>query len=149
MPNGQAGQSISISTPLADETLVLQKFTGQEEISRLFKFQLELVSEQAPVQLESILGQNVTVSLTLNDGNKRYFNGLVSEFAQTDQDSQFTYYQAQLVPRLWFLRHTSDSRIFQNRTLPEILMQIFQDFGFRDFKNALRGAYERHEVVVQ
>jgi type VI secretion system secreted protein VgrG len=149
MPSGQAGQFISITSPLGRDALVLQKFTGQEGISQLFKFKLELISEQAPVQLESIIGQNVTVSLTLNDGGNRYFNGFVSEFAQTDQDSQFTYYQAQIVPWLWFLGHTSDSRIFQNRTIPEILMQIFQDFGFRDFKSALRGAYERHEVVVQ
>jgi type VI secretion system secreted protein VgrG len=149
MPSGQAGQFISITTPLADDTLVLQKFTAQEGISQLFKFQLELVSEQAPVRLESIIGQPVTVSLTVNDGSRRYFNGFVTAFAQTDQNAQFTYYEAQMVPWLWFLRHTLDSRIFQNKTIPEILMQIFQEFGFRDFKNALRGIYERHEVVVQ
>ena len=149
MSNGQAGQFISITTPLADDTLVLRKFTGQEGISQLFKFQLELVSEKAPVKLESIVGQNVTANLTLTDGSKRHFNGFVSEFTQTGQDSQFTYYQAEVVPWLWFLSHTSDSRIFQNRTIPEILIQIFQDFGFRDFRSALRDAYERHEVVVQ
>ena len=149
MSNGQAGQFISITTPLGEDVLLLQQFIGQEGISQLFNFQLELVSEKAPVKLESIVGQNVTVSLTQGDGSKRHFNGFVSEFTQNDQDSRFTYYQAELVPWLWFLSHTSDSRIFQNRTIPEILTQIFQDFGFRDFRSALRGVYERHEVVVQ
>jgi type VI secretion system secreted protein VgrG len=149
MPNGQPGQFISITTPLVDDTLVLQNFTGQEGISQLFNFQLVLVSEKAPIKLESIVGQNITISLTLNDGRKRYFNGFVSEFAQSDQDSQLTYYQAEMVPWLWFLRHTSDSRMFQNRTTPEILTQVFQDFGFHDFRFALHGAYERHEVVTQ
>ena len=60
-----------------------------------------------------------------------------------------TTYQAEVVPWLWFLSHTSDSRIFQNKTILEILTQVFQDFGFRDFRSALRGTYERHEVVVQ
>jgi type VI secretion system secreted protein VgrG len=149
MPNTLAEQFISITTPLGEDALVLQKFTGQEGISQLFNFQLELVSEKAPVKLESIVGQNVTVSLTQVDGSKRHFNGFVSAFAQTDQDSQFTYYQAEVVPWLWFLSHTSDSRIFQNKTILEILTQVFQDFGFRDFRSALRGTYERHEVVVQ
>ena len=124
-------------------------FTGQEGISQLFKFQLELVSEKAPIRLESIIGQNVTVNMTLSDGSKRYFNGFVSEFAQTGQDAQFIYYQAEMVPWLWFLSQTSDCRIFQNKTVPEIVMQIFQEFGFRDFRSALQGTYEPRDVVVQ
>jgi type VI secretion system secreted protein VgrG len=54
-----------------------------------------------------------------------------------------------MTPWLWFLRHTSDSRIFQNRSTPEILTQIFHDLGFGDFRLALRAAYERHEIVMQ
>jgi type VI secretion system secreted protein VgrG len=149
MPNTVAEEFISITTPLGKDALVLQKFTGQEGISQLFNFQLELVSEKAPVELESIVGQNVTVILTQGDGSKRHFNGFVSKFTETGRDSQFTHYQAEVVPWLWFLSHTSDSRIFQNKTIPEILTQIFQEFGFRDFRIALQGAYEPHEVVVQ
>ena len=149
MPNTQAGQFISIMTPLGDDVLLLRKFTGDEGISQLFNFHLELVSEKPPIGIESIIGQNVTVNMTLTNGSKRYFNGFVSEFAQTGQDSQFTYYQAKMVPWLWFLSQTSDCRIFQNKTVPEIVMQIFQEFGFRDFRNALQGTYERLDVALQ
>jgi type VI secretion system secreted protein VgrG len=90
MPNTEAGQFISITTPLGDGVLLLQSFTGREGISQLFKFQLELFSQKAPVSLEAIIGQNVTVNMTLRDGSTRYFNGFVSEFAQTGQDSKFT-----------------------------------------------------------
>ena len=86
----QVGQFISVTTPLGDDVLLLRSFTGQEGISQLFKFQLELASEKPPIRLESIIGQNVTVNMTLSDGSTRYFNGFVSEFAQTGQDSQFT-----------------------------------------------------------
>ena len=88
MPNTQAGQFISIMTPLGD-VLLLRKFTGAEGISQLFNFHLELVSEKPPIGIESIIGQNVTVNMTLTNGSKRYFNGFVSEFAQTGQDAQF------------------------------------------------------------
>jgi len=149
MPSTQAGRFISITTPLGDDVLLLQKFTGQEGVSQLFSFQLELVSEKPPIKLESIIGQNVTVNMMLTDVSTRHFNGFVSQFAQTDQDSQFTYYQAEVVPWLWFLSQTSDCRIFQNKTVPEIVMQTFHEFGFRDFRSALQGTYEPHEVVVQ
>jgi type VI secretion system secreted protein VgrG len=149
MPSTQAGRFISITTPLGDDVLFLQKFTGQEGISQLFSFQLELASEKPPIKLESIIGQNVTVNMILSDVSTRYFNGFVSEFAQTGQDSQFTYYQAEVVPWLWFLSQTSDCRIFQNKTVPEIVMQTFQEFGFRDFRIALQSTYERLDVAMQ
>ncbi|MGB7947559.1 MAG: contractile injection system protein, VgrG/Pvc8 family [Candidatus Binatia bacterium] len=79
----------------------------------------------------------------MSNGSKRYFNGFVSEFVHTGNDSQFTLYRAEMVPWLWFLRQTSDCRIFQNKTVPEIVKEIFQEFGCRDFRSALRGAYER------
>jgi type VI secretion system secreted protein VgrG len=149
MPDTQGGQFISVTTPLGDDVLLLQKLTGQEGISQLFKFQLELASEKAPIRLELIIGQPVTVSMTLSDGSKRYLNGFVSQFAQTGQDAQAIYYHAEMVPWLWFLSQTSDCRIFQNKTVPEIVTQIFQEFGFRDFRNALQGTYERLDVAMQ
>jgi type VI secretion system secreted protein VgrG len=149
MPDTQGGQFISVTTPLGDDVLLLQKLTGQEGISQLFKFQLELASEKAPIRLESIIGQPVTVSMTLSDGSKRYLNGFVSQFAQTGQDAQAIYYHAEMVPWLWFLSQTSDCRIFQNKTVPEIVTQIFQEFGFRDFRSALQGTYERLDVAMQ
>ena len=48
MPTTQARQFTSITTPLGDDVLLLQKFTGQEAISKLFNFQLELASEKSP-----------------------------------------------------------------------------------------------------
>ena len=149
MPNTQAGQFISVTTPLGDDVLLLQKFAGQEGISQLFNFQLDLASQKPPIKLESIIGQNVTVNMALSDVSTRHFNGFVSQFAQTGQDSQFTYYQAEIVPWLWFLSQTSDCRIFQNKTVPEIVMQIFQEFGFQDFRTALQGTYERLDVAMQ
>ena len=134
---------------LRRDVLLLRSFTGQEAISQLFNFRLELVSEKPPIRLESIIGQNVTVNMALSAGSTRYFNGFVSQFTQTGRDSQFTYSHAEVVPWLWFLGQTSDCRIFQNKTVPEIITQIFQEFDFRDFRSALQGTYEPREVVVQ
>jgi type VI secretion system secreted protein VgrG len=149
MPDTQGGQFILVTTPLGDDVLLLRSFTGQEGISQLFRFRLELVSEEHPIKLESMIGQNLTVNMTLSDGSTRYFNGFVSQFTQTGRDSQFTYYNAEIVPWLWFLSQKSDCRIFQNKTVPEIITQIFQEFGFRDFRSALQGTYEPRDVMVQ
>ena len=125
MPDTQGGQFILVTTPLSDDVLLLRSFTGHEGISQPFRFRLELVSEKHPIKLESIIGQNVTVNMNLSDGSTRYFNGFVSQFTQTGQDSQFTYYHAEVVPWLWFLSQTSDCRMFQNKTVPEIVIADF------------------------
>ena len=149
MPITQKGQFISVATPLGEDFFLLRTFTGQEGISQLFNFNLSLLSDRPPVRLESIIGQSVTVTMELANGGKRYFNGAVGRFAQTGQENAITFYQAEVVPWFWFLTRTSDCRIFQNKTVPEIVTQIFQDFGFRNFRTALQSTYEAREAVVQ
>src|SRR5262249_34443616 len=63
---------------------------------------------------------------------------------------RFTHYRAEVVPWLWFLTRTTDCRIFQNMTVPEIIVKIFRDLGFSDFSgdSTLRG-FEKREYCVQ
>src|SRR5262249_40378577 len=117
----QTDRLVSISTPLGGNVLLLRSFTGQEAISHLFKFDLDLISEKDSIAFDSIVGKNVTLSVTLADGSDRYFNGFVSRFGQGSQDRRFTTYHAEMVPWLWFLTRTADCRIFQNKTAPEII----------------------------
>ena len=58
-------------------------------------------------------------------------------------------YRAEVVPWLWFLTRTSDCRIFQQKTAPEIIEQIFKDLGFSDFKAQLSGKHPKREYCVQ
>ena len=37
-------------------------------------------------------------------------------------------------PWLWFLTRTTDCRIFQDKTVPDIVKQVFGDHGFADFE---------------
>jgi type VI secretion system secreted protein VgrG len=145
----QENRFIAIDTPLGDDVLLLRGFTGYEGMSRLFRFDLDLLSEDTAVPFADIVGQNVTLTIAMADGSTRYFNGFISRFAQKGGDLQFTYYQAEMVPWLWFLTRTADCRIFQNMTVPDIILQIFRDLGFSDFKVLLQGAFEPRDYCVQ
>ena len=62
----------------------------------------------------------------------------------------FRHYRAEIVPWLWYLGHSTDCRIFQNLSVPEIIEQVFQTFGFSDFEMAVsRGDYPKLEFCVQ
>jgi type VI secretion system secreted protein VgrG len=140
---------ISIDTPLGENKLLLQSFRGHEGISRLFEFQLELLSEDPAIAFNKIVGQRVTIKVALENDEVRYFNGFIPRFSQSGADARFSHYQAKMVPWLWFLTRTADCRIFQNMKVPDIIEKIFKDLGFQDYRLRLEGNYQAREYCVQ
>jgi type VI secretion system secreted protein VgrG len=150
MPSySQANRLISIDTPLGEDKLLLQGFSGHEGVSRLFEFDLDLFSEDQEIPFGDIVGRPVTFAVRLADGGSRHFNGVVSRFAQSGMDVRFTHYRMQVVPWLWLLTRNANCRIFQNMTIPQIIENVFTKGGFRDFRLSLTATYEPREYCVQ
>jgi type VI secretion system secreted protein VgrG len=145
----QQALSLRVSTPLGQDKLRLKNLQGEERLSGLFHFALDMVSEDPALDFNRIVGQSATVTLMLADGTQRYFNGIVGRFAQESGDVRFTTYQADLYPWLWLLTMTTDSRIFQHQTVPDIIETIFTDLGFSDYRLALTATYSPREYCVQ
>ncbi len=145
----QDDRTMAVETPLGKDKLLLQRLDGEEGVSKLFHFDLELLSEDPGLDFNAIVGKNVTVSVKLIDGSKRYLNGIVNQFNQGGGDSRFTFYRAQIIPWTWLLSLTTDCRIFQNMTAPDIIQKIFADHGFQDYKNTLKKSYKPLEYCVQ
>ena len=142
---------LAISTPLGKDVLLLQEITGNECISRLFSYELELLAhDNDSISFSDIVGQKVSISIQLPDTTPRYISGYVSRFSQGETDKRlFTHYRAQVVPWLWFLTRQSDCRIFQKMTVPDIITKIFNAFDFKDFRLSLTASYPTLEYCVQ
>jgi len=141
-----------VKTPLDDgeETkFFLQEIQGEERISGLFHYRLRLRTDDNSIDFSEIVGEGVTVTIELHSGGKRYINGMVSSFTQAENDGNFTTYYAEIQPWLWQLSLTSDSKIFQNQTVPEIIDAVFSNMGFTEFKDSLTGSYNPREYCVQ
>jgi len=147
----QAPRLLILRTPLGDDGLVLTAFSGREEISRLFVFQLEMISDNNAIKAGDIVGQSVTWGVKLKDRPPRYFNGFVSRFFAGDEDKHGRRaYRAEVVPWLWFLTRTADCRIFQDKSVVEIIKQVFQDLSFSDFEVAqIQGSHPPRTYCVQ
>jgi type VI secretion system secreted protein VgrG len=149
MPLTQTNRLLRIDTPLGPDVLLLREFTGQEGLSQLFKYELDLLTEGPFIDYGEIIGQAVTVRIELSGEEERLFHGYISRFAQTGSETGLLHYRAEMVPWLWFLTRTADCRIFQNKTVSDIFEQIFQDLGFTDYRLDLEGTYEPLEYCVQ
>jgi len=73
---------IEITTPLGADVLLFHRMRAREETSRLFEYEIDLLSRKADVDLTRSWPPNVTVKLELPEGKTRHFNGYVTRFAQ-------------------------------------------------------------------
>ncbi len=149
MSHTQSNREAGISTPLGDDVLLLHSMTMTEELGRLFSIDLELLSTTENITFEDLLGQRVTIRLDISDDEQRFFNGHVSRFSQSGLQGSFSVYQATVRPWFWFLTRTADCRIFQQKTVPDIIKEIFRDHGYTDFEEKLSGSYRTWEYCVQ
>ncbi|HVJ16659.1 MAG TPA: type VI secretion system tip protein TssI/VgrG, partial [Polyangiaceae bacterium] len=140
---------IVIETALQSEALRLKRLQGEEALSRLFRFELELVAQDPAVDFKQVVGRGVTVRVKLADATPRYFNGIISRIAQTPAEGGSATFKAELVPWTWLLTRTANCRIFQKLSVPAIVERLFQTHGFKDFSNRLQQKYPERDYVVQ
>lgn len=155
MPNPEfKNVFLGIDTPLdaAKKKFFLRSISGTEEISRPFEFQLDLLSSDANVNFDDIIGKNVTVTVNSADGTPaRFFNGFISRFTQLAGDRLGAHYAAQMVPWLWFLTRTADCLIFQEKNVPDIVKDVLKRHGFDTFLDIQldSGKFRKWEYSVQ
>src|SRR6185503_8538428 len=125
---------MEITTPLGEDVLLFHGMHAREEISRPGEYRLDLLSAQDDINIDDILGKNVTVKLALPDDSTRYFNGLVTRFSAGEKYGRYSRYFAVVRSWLWFLTRTTDCRIFQDLTVPDILKKVFADHPTADFQ---------------
>jgi type VI secretion system secreted protein VgrG len=150
MATTQAQRTIKIKTPLAADALLLSELRGREAVSQLFEYDLQMLSESGDLNADDVLGRPLTVQFELpGKRGTRFFNGFVTEFAQTGYEERFHLYRATLRPWFWFLTRSSDCRIFQKKSVAEIFQAVVKPYGFNDFKLKLGGSYPSRDYCVQ
>jgi type VI secretion system secreted protein VgrG len=147
----QADRLLTVETPLGRDTLLLVAFRGTEAISALFNYEFSVLSRRDDIKAEELVGKRLTATLRTDNDGRRYFNGVVRRLVGGPAVAQeFRHYRLEVVPWLWFLTRTSDCRIFQNQTVPDIVKTIFSERGFDAFETSgLSGNYVQREYCVQ
>lgn len=131
---------------LGKDTFLLTAFEGEEFISGLFEFQIEVISEDLEVDPNKIVGKTATV--TIQNEQQRKFNGYIKSFTFGEVMAHgLRQYRMVMVPWLWFLSQTNDHRIFQEKNTKDIITQIFSDLGFSDFDFRAAGGKKREYCV--
>jgi type VI secretion system secreted protein VgrG len=145
----QKNRSLGIETPLGADKLLLTAFQGREAMSSLFGFQLQMLSNDATIKPQDIVGKRVSFWVELADESKRYFDGFVTSFAFRGTGDRFSLYLADVAPNLWFLTQRSDCRIFQDKAVPDILREVFDKAGLTESDLRVNGNHPKRTYCVQ
>lgn len=135
---------LRLSTSLEDDALLAESLRGEEEIDRGFRFQVAALSLDAAIPLKSLMGQPVLLELLTAAGPQRLrpFHGHVTSAELTGANGGFARYQLTIEPWTSFLGIGRDSRIFQDKTVFDILDTVFQAY---DGKGCLMPAW-RYDI---
>jgi type VI secretion system secreted protein VgrG len=136
--------------PFTQGELSVIEFEVRESVSGPYR--VDLVFTAAPdIVLEAVdlLGQPAALVI-LGGDELRYLHGVLCELSRWNAGGgpQRNRYRAVLEPRFHQLRHTRKSRIFQQKSLPEIV-QLVLDEGQVKYSLELQGSYSPRDYCVQ
>ena len=136
-------------------------FTATERMSGLFRVDVDLLvipEKVSQIKPDQLLGKRMSLRVSHGGdyakGPYRYFDGLCSRFASVGKDDRFHYYRAEVVPWIWLLTKRADVRVYQDKSVPDIvevvLQELQQDFAEFQFEiRANRGQYKKIDYCVQ
>src|SRR5215470_16443909 len=142
-------RQIELTTPLGKDMLLFRAMHVREELGRLSEFDLSALSTRGDIDSSEILSKNVTVKLELPNSGCRYFNGYVTRFSQGGMVGRYYQYRMVVQSWLWFATRTADCRIFQEKTVPDIIKEVFADHPVAVFEDGLTGKYSKRTYCVQ
>lgn len=165
-------RTIELSSPampllLGEPALLISKLAGEEAISSLY---LYLVTAKTPanslipwqaasnVDLKALIGKEMTVEIEL-DGNGlgdviglgkdvREISGLVQKARYIGRDGNQALYEICLRPWLHLAELTADYKIFQQKSVVDIIDEILSDYNFT-YEKRLAGSYPLLDFQVQ
>jgi type VI secretion system secreted protein VgrG len=113
--------------------LLPNKLDAHEEVSRSFRFDVEVLSDDPRIPLKKMMGRMATISLVREDGSLRYFNGYVTEFRFLRSDGGFAFYRMLLEPWLAFARLRKNCISFHNKNVLEITQETLRHYTQADW----------------
>jgi type VI secretion system secreted protein VgrG len=130
--------------------LSVVEFEARESLSHPYRIDVVFTAaSDIVVEASELLGQPAVVVVNQGDG-VRYLHGILSELSRWNAGGgpQRNRYRAVLEPRFHQLRHTRRSRIFQHKSIPEIVQQVL-DAAQVQYSLELQGSYSPRDYCVQ
>ncbi|MCE9660229.1 MAG: type VI secretion system tip protein VgrG [Burkholderiales bacterium] len=156
---GGAAAEATISIKAKEGNYYVMSMIGHEHLGQMYEYVVELaevpeeslnpLSEPEPPDLAKLIGTAATVSLNLeNSDSKRYFYGYVTKAKRGEKRGRYTIYTITLRPGIWFMTQSKDSKVFQEKSVKEVITEILQEYSI-DAQWDITETYPKLDYCVQ
>ncbi|WP_318418492.1 type VI secretion system Vgr family protein [Photobacterium leiognathi] len=125
------------------------EFRGSDALSLPFSFSIDLASRISSLTSYDVVDCNCSLSVWRDGELKQQWFGIVAGFIQGDTGHHHTLYQVQMIPPIGRLSLRHNSRIFQTKTVPDIIAILLQEMNVQEYAFALARQYPQREYCVQ
>jgi type VI secretion system secreted protein VgrG len=141
-------QRLTITTD-PERFFIVTRLSAVEELSRLTRLELDLVSEARLTDISSVVGRRVSIAINAPTGKSRRFIGILKRLVEAGRQGDGHRDRAEVISTLWLTARTPKCRMFQNRTVPDIVAMVLREYEGLEFLFELKGTWPVHDYCVQ
>lgn len=134
-----------------DDAFAVVRFTGEEGLSRLYAFDILLMTSRRDLDLAALAQSPAVFRLKLDQGELP-IHGIPARFEMQDASQGYVFYRVVLVPKLWWLTLTRHNQIFLDKDIQGFLTDALTDGGLNagaDFEFRLSRSSPARAYVCQ
>ncbi len=128
---GRETRLYTLSAPSSERCLpadlMVESFVMHEAVSEPFSLYVNALVLNARVELKQLYARPITLETTLADGGKARRSGYVVEASALEADGGFARKGLLIQPWMALLGHTLNSRVWQDKSVIEIVEDVFAD----------------------
>ncbi|HHA2784162.1 TPA: type VI secretion system Vgr family protein, partial [Stenotrophomonas maltophilia] len=125
-----AHRFLRLHTPCGPDVLVAETLDGVEQVDGLgFQWTITALSLDAGLALAPLIGQGALLQLQQADGSVRPLHGRITAAERLGGNGGLARYRLRLQPWLAFLSQRVDSYVFHDKTVVEIVEDLFADYS--------------------
>ncbi|WP_038174619.1 type VI secretion system Vgr family protein [Vibrio pacinii] len=144
---------------LAPDTLRVIEYSGWDTFSRQslpvehacngYRYEFQLASRQHTITPQQVVDKNVQFEVVRDGVVVQRLHGVVRNFGKGDTGHRHTFYTLSVVPAIERLSLRHNSRLFQYKTVPEIVSILLQEMNINDYAFVLKNDHSQREFCVQ
>jgi type VI secretion system secreted protein VgrG len=109
--------------------MLVEAFAADDAVQGIGGRDVIVVSTDAHMALEPLIGQQAKLEISLAGGTRTSFAGDISEVAMLGSEGGLARYRVRLSPWMWRLSQVRNSRVWQDKSVIEIVESVFEDYA--------------------
>ena len=145
----QAKRMAELTSVFGKDELSVVTIECEEGLSEDFEVRLEVVSQKEDLNFDQAIATHMTVKVVTNNGDTRYFDGLLTDAKWLGYRDAYYIYRLTLRPWFWLLTKNANCRIFKDKSAPDIISEVLGEHDFADHRKKLTESYDPIHYCVQ